>query len=68
MSILSIDVGMKHLAVCVINNNTEHHNIIAWDVINLCSMQNVKTCLYKLKSGKTCNKNTCSNGCSGPLC
>jgi hypothetical protein len=56
MSILSIDVGMKHLAVCVIDNNTDNHNIIAWDVINLCSMQNVKTCSFKLKSNKICNK------------
>ena len=56
MSILSIDVGMKHLAVCVINNNTENHSIIAWDVINLCSMQNAKNCSHKLKSNKICNK------------
>ena len=44
MKILSIDVGIKNLAYCLMesstpahpNTNTVHNNIIQWDVINLC--------------------------------
>jgi hypothetical protein len=56
MSILSIDVGMKHLAVCVIDNNSENHKIIAWDVVDLCSIENTPKCSYQLKSNTICNK------------
>src|SRR6056300_618495 len=47
MKILSIDVGIKNLAYCLMetksttttetsNNQINHNNIIQWDVINLC--------------------------------
>ena len=47
MKILSIDVGIKNLAYCLMetkttttletsNNQSNHNNIIQWDVINLC--------------------------------
>lgn len=50
MNILSIDVGIKNLALCLIhldeNNNFE---ITKWDVINLCKEEK-QTC----NCGKKC--------------
>ena len=38
MNILSIDVGMKHLAYCVIKTNSkEEYEILDWSIINLCT-------------------------------
>ena len=35
MNILSIDVGMKHLAYCVIKTNSkEEYEILDWNIIN----------------------------------
>lgn len=56
MSILSIDVGMKHLAICIIDNSSKDHKIVAWDVVDLCSIENISTCSYQLKSNTICNK------------
>ena len=45
MNILSIDVGIKNLACCIIctdysNNTFDKFNIIKWDVLNLCKVKN----------------------------
>jgi len=41
MHVLSIDVGWKHLAYCILNNKKE---IIEWEIINLCEEEvNVNT-------------------------
>jgi hypothetical protein len=36
MKLLSIDVGIKNLAYCLINKETNTNEILLWDVINLC--------------------------------
>ena len=53
MKILSIDIGIKNLALCIMNTD---NNIILeyWDVINLCD-ENTTMCNYLIKS-KICNK------------
>lgn len=57
MNILSIDVGMKNLAICLfsITANIEY-KIKLWDVLNLCEEQNF-ICGEKNKKGLPCNKN-----------
>ena len=57
MSILSIDVGMKHLAYCVIKNSSkEDYEILDWNIINLCSDKTYPKCMGSTK--KTCNKDS----------
>ncbi len=54
MSILSIDVGMKHLAYCVIKpTNNNNYEILDWNIINLCSDKIYPKCMNNLKP---CNK------------
>lgn len=59
MRILSIDVGMKHLAFCsFVITDTERFNVEKWDIINLCSNnQTKKCCMGTTKKGKKCDKN-----------
>ena len=56
MKILSIDVGMKNLAYCLIDyKDGEQYSIIDWDIIDLCeNTQNI--CMGKQKNGNKCNK------------
>lgn len=58
MIILSIDVGIKNLAVCCFEVDCQNktQNIIDWDVHDLCGQNNFK-CLFETKNGKKCNKN-----------
>ncbi len=56
MSILSIDVGMKHLAICIINNACNNHKILAWEVVDLCNSDNKINCNFSLKNNCLCNK------------
>jgi hypothetical protein len=57
MRILSIDVGMKHLAYCLFNIvDGSKLTIEKWDVINLCREENKKICMGKTKTNKTCEK------------
>jgi len=57
MNLLSIDVGMKNLAICLfsISNNIDY-TIKLWDVLNLCEEQNF-ICGEKNKKCEPCNKN-----------
>ena len=57
LNILSIDVGMKNLAICLfsISDNIEY-KIKCWDVLNLCEEQNF-ICGEKNNKCKPCNKN-----------
>ena len=46
MSILSIDVGMKHLAYCVIKTNSkENYEILDLSIINLCTDKVTPKCV-----------------------
>lgn len=57
MRVLSIDVGIKNLAFCLFEKNTEasHFNIVKWDIVNLSQEDEILTCCYNDKKGK-CNK------------
>ena len=57
LNILSIDVGMKNLAICLftITDNIEY-KIKCWDVLNLCEEQNF-VCGENNKKCQPCNKN-----------
>jgi hypothetical protein len=57
MQIISIDVGIKNLAYCIIDIDTStnsEYKIIKWDSINLCG-EDMK-CLVQTEKGKVCNK------------
>ena len=48
MFILSIDVGIKNLALCIIQIlNDKSYKIILWEIINLCDDSNNNCCLCK---------------------
>ena len=50
MKILSIDVGMKNLAVCLFNiTDTLEYEIELWEVLNLCNEPNF-ICIGKKKN------------------
>ena len=59
MKVLSIDIGIKNLALCIIENiDDKIFKILFWQVINLCE-ENVDLCNYcnNTKShNKPCNK------------
>ena len=58
MRVLSIDVGMKHLAFCVfVIQNTERFTVEKWDIINLCTNNKTqKKCMGITKKSKPCDK------------
>ena len=46
MFILSIDVGIKNLALCIVQIlNDKSYKIVLWEIINLCDDSNNKCCL-----------------------
>ena len=51
MKILSIDVGIKNLALCVIETTALGYQIKFWEVINLCE-ENIKICDCNTKKKK----------------
>ena len=55
MKLLSIDVGMKNLAYCIIDYNNNKYLIDKWDVINLCN-ETKYVCLGCNKNNKKCTK------------
>ena len=64
MNILSIDVGIKNLALCLFNvENKESYKLIHWDVINLCKEVSIKckcgkNANYKFNDIFSCKKHT----------
>lgn len=53
MKILSIDVGIKNLAFCLLELKDDGYLIYNWDVINLCKNK-ISVCKEKKKDGKVC--------------
>jgi len=56
MFILSIDVGMKHLACCLFTIQNKEYLISKWCVIDLCNEEKHK-CMGVMKKNKQCTKN-----------
>jgi len=56
MIILSIDVGIKNLACCILNVDDETKNleIIDWDVINICEDESDNNCCFS-EQNKCCS-------------
>ena len=55
MNILSIDVGMKNLAYCILKVDNNEYKIIDWDVINLCNDKKY-ICQFPTKKNGICEK------------
>ena len=57
MRVISIDVGIKNLAYCILEKqNNDIYNVIQWDVINLCGEVPLCNCSLKSKMKKGKNK------------
>jgi hypothetical protein len=57
--IVTIDVGIKHLALCIMNTSCpsdfQQYNIVLWDVFDLLNVEN-HTCQSLTKKNTLCNK------------
>ena len=58
MRVISIDVGIKNLAYCIVEGDSiiKKYKIIQWDVINLCGSEKVCNCALKPKVKKGVKK------------
>jgi hypothetical protein len=54
MKVLSIDVGIKNLALCLFDKPSDHYTITKWEVVNISEKDSV-TCGFVDKKG-LCNK------------
>jgi len=63
MRVISIDVGIKNLAYCILEQNNDIYNVIQWDVINLCGEVPLCNCSLKskVKKGKKVSVDTNQN-------
>jgi hypothetical protein len=69
MKVLSIDVGIKNLALCLLNiNEDKQYSIDIWNVSNLCREEKIlcstcnKTATYKYGSFYTCKRHIKDSG------
>ena len=57
MKLLSIDVGMKYLAYCLLSVSTDRtYTIEGWGILNLCEKKSQYHCQGRLKNNRTCKK------------
>lgn len=66
MNIVSIDIGIKNLAICIIKINQNNFEIIYWNVINLCD-DTPKKCIY-INKNKSCTNNAKFYNCDKCYC
>ena len=57
MIILSIDVGIKNLAYCILEIDENTHKILDWNIIDIIG-ENIKCCVNR--KGEVCGKNIIS--------
>ena len=50
MRIISIDVGIKNLSICLFENNPDNFEIIKWDLINLMDKETISCCIPECKN------------------
>ena len=58
MKILSIDVGMKCLAYCILSIDDKEYKIEKWGILDLCNEKHHKCCGQNKKRKKPCEKNS----------
>jgi len=56
MKILSIDVGIKNLAFCLLETSSEKNSVLKWDTINLTQQINTEAKCCEVEKKKQCNK------------
>ena len=64
--VMSIDVGIKHLAVCIMEKDTitKKYSILLWEVYNtMAAEESSNICNGQFKNGKDCTRK-CSMKCS----
>ena len=63
MKILSIDVGIKNLAICILETTNNNNDFIInyWDVIDLFQEENKKCDFHIIDKSKSKNKNKINN-------
>jgi hypothetical protein len=60
--VMSIDVGIKHLAICIMDKDSETKkwNMLLWEVFNTMAVEESSTiCNGTFKNGKICNRKSC---------
>ena len=58
MKLLSIDVGMKCLAYCILSINDTEYKIEKWGILDLCNEKRYKCCGKNKKRKQPCEKNS----------
>lgn len=63
MTVLTIDVGLKNLAMCIMectnSKQLDTYNILLWNVYNTLDDDQPALCQATLKNGNVCNKKAC---------
>jgi hypothetical protein len=55
MKLASFDIGIKHMAYCILDIDANNIKIIDWDVVNILN-EKINLCQAKTKKGLICNK------------
>ena len=63
MKLLSIDIGIKNLSICLFDVNNNDYKILDWDILNLTELtpkvcQCGKPAKYKIRDNYYCNKHS----------
>ena len=54
---MSIDVGIKHLAICIMERNENNYSLLLWEVYNTMAKEEQENiCNGKFKNGKDCTR------------